>query len=68
MDLREMENELCEIKTKHKITVVPMREYIEEWLRKPLIKIVELDQQETIVAVMPLPTQQTPTKEVPTNK
>jgi len=45
-----------------------MREYIEEWLRKPLIKIIELDQQETVVIVMPPPTQESSTKEAPTNK
>jgi hypothetical protein len=33
MDLREIENDLFEISTKHEITVTPMREYIEEWLR-----------------------------------
>jgi hypothetical protein len=39
MDLREMENEMFEINTKHEIMVAPMREYIEDWLRKSLIKI-----------------------------
>jgi 50S ribosomal subunit-associated GTPase HflX len=39
IDLREMENELFEIKTKHEIIVAPMREYIEEWLTKALVKI-----------------------------
>jgi len=32
MDLREMENELFEIKTRHEIMVAPTREYIEDWL------------------------------------
>jgi hypothetical protein len=59
IDIREMENELFEIKTKHEIMVASMRElYIEEWLRKSLIKITERDQQETITTVIPPPTQQ----------
>jgi hypothetical protein len=44
IDIREMENELFKINTKHEITVAPMREYIEEWLRKSLINITETDQ------------------------
>jgi hypothetical protein len=46
IDLRELENELFEIKTKHEIMVALMREYIEEWLTKSLVKITETDQQE----------------------
>jgi hypothetical protein len=68
MDLRDMENELFKIKTNHEIMLAPMREYIEEWLRKSLIKITKRYQQEMVVAVIPLPKQQTPTKEAPTKK
>jgi hypothetical protein len=59
MDLREMENELFKIKTKHEITMPPMRKYIEDRLRKTLIKIFELDQQEMVAAITPPPTQNT---------
>jgi hypothetical protein len=41
MDMREFENELFEITTKHEIIVPPLREYIEEWLKTTLIKITE---------------------------
>jgi hypothetical protein len=41
LDLKELENELFETKTKHEIMVSPMREYIEQWLRKSLVKITE---------------------------
>jgi hypothetical protein len=41
MDMREFEIKLFEIKTRHEITVAPLREYIEEWLKKALIKITE---------------------------
>jgi hypothetical protein len=41
LDLREFENQLFEIRTKHEITVAPLREYIEEWLKNVLIKIIE---------------------------
>jgi len=39
--LRGFENQLFQIKTKHEITVALLREYIEEWLKKVLIKITE---------------------------
>jgi hypothetical protein len=64
-----MENELFEIKTKHKIMVSLMREYIEEWLRKDLVKITETDQHEAVTTIMPPPTQQQPpTKDISTSK
>jgi len=53
IDLREFENQLFEIKTKHEIIVAPLREYIEEWLKKALIRITELENQETVVTVIP---------------
>jgi hypothetical protein len=68
MDLREMENELFEIKTRHEIMVAPMREYIEDWLRKSLIKITEPEQQEMVATVMPPQPQQASTKEAPPSK
>jgi hypothetical protein len=39
--LREFENRLFKIKTKHEITIALLREYIDEWLKKELIKTVE---------------------------
>jgi hypothetical protein len=51
-----MKNELFEIQTKNEITIAPMREYIEEWLRKSFIKIIEIDQHETLTTVIPPPT------------
>jgi hypothetical protein len=48
-----------EIKVKHETTISPLREYILEWLKEALIKVTELENQETIEAVMP--TQPTPT-------
>jgi hypothetical protein len=69
IDLREMENELFEIKTKHEIMVSPMREYIEEWLTKALVKITKTDQHEVVTVVMPPPAQQQPsTKDASTSK
>jgi hypothetical protein len=65
MDLREMENELFKIKTRHEITVAPMRKYIEDWLRKSLIKITEPDQQEMVAAIMPPQQQQASKKKTP---
>jgi hypothetical protein len=40
-DLKDMENELFETKTRQEIMVSPMREYIEHWLRNALVKITE---------------------------
>jgi len=64
MELRNMENKLFEMKTRNEIMVVPLREYIEDWLRKYLIQTTELEQQETIVDVMSPQPQQESTKEV----
>jgi len=60
MDLRDKDNDFFKIKTKHGITVSPMKEYV-EWLIKSLIKITKSYQQETIAPIMPPPSQQTPT-------
>jgi hypothetical protein len=68
MVLREIENELFEINIRNDITVAPMREYIEEWLRKQLVKIINPDLQEMVVEIMPPQQQQTSTKEAPPRK
>jgi hypothetical protein len=58
--LREFENQLFEIKTKYEITVTHLREYIEEWLKKDLIKINQPENQEAVIVVMPPQPQHTP--------
>ena len=65
MEMREFENELFEIKTRHEIIVAPLREHIEEWLRKSLIKITEPENQEAVVEVTPPQPQQKYTKGEP---
>jgi len=62
MDLRECENQLFEIKTKHEITVAPLRGYMKEWLKKTLIRITKMENQETVVTIMPPQPQHTPIK------
>jgi hypothetical protein len=59
---------LFEIKTKHEITMAPLREYIEEWLKKALIIIIEPENQEIVIAVMQTQPQHTPIKEPTTSK
>jgi len=63
MDLKEFERKLFEIITRHEITGSPLREYIEEWLKKALIKINEPKNQETIATIMPPEAQNASTKE-----
>jgi hypothetical protein len=41
MDFKDLENSLFDIKVRQEITVAPMRECIENWLKKALIKITE---------------------------
>jgi len=43
-----MKNILFNIRVRHEIIVAPMREYIENWLKKALIKINEEDQAEVV--------------------
>jgi hypothetical protein len=68
LDLREFERQLFKIKTKHEIIVEPLREYIEEWLKKELIEITKLENQEIVRAFMPHQPQQTSIKESVVNK
>jgi hypothetical protein len=53
LDMMELESELFDIKTKHEITMAPLREYIGEWLKKELIEVTEPENQEIVRAVMP---------------
>jgi hypothetical protein len=48
IDLRDLEGTLFDIKFKQEITVTPMREYIENWLKQALIKKTKEDQVETV--------------------
>jgi len=41
IDHREFESELLNIKVKKEVTISPLREYIQEWLSKSIIKISE---------------------------
>ena len=41
IDYREYENELFKIKVKQEVIVAPLLQYIEEWLKKDLINIIE---------------------------
>ena len=41
IDHREIESELLNIKVKQEVIVAPLREYVQEWLNKSLIKICE---------------------------
>jgi uncharacterized protein YecA (UPF0149 family) len=68
LDLREFESQLFEIKTKHEITMAPLREYIEEWLKKELIKITEPKNQEIVREVMPPQPQHVPIKDPTASK
>jgi len=47
-DLRDLEGILFDIKIRHEINVAPMKDYIEEWLKKSLINITEEIQEEAV--------------------
>jgi hypothetical protein len=47
-DLRDLENILFDIKIRHEINVAPKKDYIEEWLKKALINIMEENQEEAV--------------------
>jgi hypothetical protein len=55
MEFKDLKKELFNIKVRQEITVAPMREYIENWLKNALIKITESDKEKitTIVQVLP---------------
>jgi len=50
IDLRELEGKLFNIKIWHEINVAPMKNYIEEWLKKAIEKLTN-EGQETVEAV-----------------
>jgi len=63
IDMREFENQLFEIKTKHEIIMALLNEYINKWLKKTLIIITKPENQEALTTVIPPQPQQTPIKE-----
>jgi hypothetical protein len=66
-DIRDIEKELFDAKIKHETTVSPMQEYIEVWLKKALIKIIEPDQPKLVTTAMEPPAENS-TKSTPTRK
>jgi len=48
--------------------VAPMQKYIEQWLKKSLVKITETYQQESDNTIMPPLAQQQPIKDISTSK
>jgi len=42
IDLREIENELFNVKLKQDVIVAPLRDYIQEWLNNSIDKIYEI--------------------------
>jgi hypothetical protein len=66
--MREFKIQLFEIKTKHEITMEPLRGYVEEWLNKALIEVTQPENQETVRAVMPPQPQHVPIKETVVSK
>jgi hypothetical protein len=55
MDFKDLENLLFDIKVRQEIIVAPMRDYIENWLKKALTKIIEPDQEEAVVTGQGIP-------------
>jgi len=48
MDFRYYESTLFDIKVKQKITITPVKYYIENWLNQTLIKIIEEGKTEVV--------------------
>jgi len=48
MDFKYLENSLFDTKDRQEITIAPMREDIENWLKNALIKITESDQEKIV--------------------
>jgi hypothetical protein len=67
IDYREIEDSLFDIRVKQEIIVTPMRDYIENWLKKDLIKITETDQEVVVTTGQRIPTKEN-TKGTSTNR
>jgi hypothetical protein len=48
IDFRDLESTLFDIKVRQEITIAPMRDYIENWLKNPLTKITVPNQEEVV--------------------
>jgi hypothetical protein len=66
-ELKDIENELFDTKIKHEIMVPPMWEYIEQWLKNALVKVIEPNHQEAVTTIRAPPIEQH-TKETSTSK
>ena len=66
IDFRKIENELFNIKVNQEVTVAPLREYIEESLKRDLVKIIETPTKE--VNIEHLTTTRKDTKVASTSK
>jgi hypothetical protein len=55
LEFKDLENLLIDIKVRKQIIVAPMRENIENWLKKDLTKITESDQEEIVVTGQGIP-------------
>jgi len=44
IDFQDLENSLFDIRARQEITVAPMRDCIENWIKNALMKITEIDQ------------------------
>jgi hypothetical protein len=51
IDFRYLESTLFDIRVRHEIIVVSMRDYIENWLKNALIKTNESDQEEAVAII-----------------
>jgi hypothetical protein len=51
-DLRDSEGELFNIKIRHELNVVPMKNYIEYWFKKAIDKLTKEGQETTIEMVL----------------
>jgi hypothetical protein len=67
MDFKDLENSLFDIKVRKEIIVAPMRDYIKNWLKKSLTKIIESDQEEAVVTSQEIPVKEN-IKDTPTSQ
>jgi hypothetical protein len=58
IDYREIEDSLFDIRVRQEIIVTPMRDYIENWLKQALIKIMETDQEMAVTNGQRIPTKE----------
>jgi hypothetical protein len=66
-NIKNIEKELFNARTKNETMVSPMHEYIESWLKNTLIMITESDQQNVVTTTTKPPAKQS-TRITPTSK